>query len=84
MITLRWRTHPERVESIKSMSKSEISRRRLKVHTSPVTSDDEKMNDDVEKERLEVAEPLEQPSSESPKAEEDTDSETSSEVGAAA
>ena len=57
MITLRWRTHPERVESIKSMSKSEISRRRLKVHTSPVTSDDEKMNDDVENEKLEIAQP---------------------------
>lgn len=71
MITLRWRTHPERVESIKSMSKSEISRRRLKVHTSPVTSDDEKMNDDVENEKLEVAQP---------EAEGHPDSETSSEI----
>ena len=30
----RWRTHPQRVNSIKNMTKSEISRRRLKTHVS--------------------------------------------------
>lgn len=33
-ILLRWRSHPERVSSIKGMSNSELSRRRLKVRHS--------------------------------------------------
>ena len=36
---LRWRDHPDRVSSIKNMSKSELSRRRLKVNTSEVVEE---------------------------------------------
>ena len=43
---LRWRQHPERVASIKSMNASELSRRRLKVNTSdPLPPADHMMED---------------------------------------
>ena len=40
---IRWRTHPDRVSKISTMSNSELSRRRLKVHISnPVEPEESK------------------------------------------
>lgn len=64
-LVLRWRLHPDRVASIKSMSASELSRRRLKTYVSdpPLPSDDAEMEASRQEEELEdmVAEELADP-----------------------
>eukprot|EP00435_Cladocopium_sp_Y103_P038374 s1039_g10.t1 len=51
----RWRSHPERVASIKSMTSSELSRRRLKTYVSdpPLPPDDAEMEASRQEEELE-------------------------------
>ncbi len=59
---IRWRTHPDRVSKISTMSNSELSRRRLKVHISnPVEPEEAKEEVDLREsssdgEKLEASE----------------------------